>query len=889
MGPLNILALYLSSKYRIDIELPEWRLKLIQSLGVPVMKAILSLIMLVGFFMTNTLAKNMSSNESRFWALKNIDIKSLGKKQASKLHKEMTKILIQIEKKEKYESYGKGSKFSYRSFLNDFTDIFVNECHANDRENMCLFGGWPSYRSGGSCKTPYGSVGRGAASDLGTQSYNSEVYCQNRGLFRCNPLIFGPGLSSDLIPEEMGNVNGNGNNSAPFDAGICVDISAGFSGLSDRCASASERLDEIRQANDLPPWRESEFFNADRAANFRSLQHLILQKCQADPKRLNIDGMCIALEENLALTAAAARANNLNGIAIEEVFPQCAPNVENTGVSCEAPESASLSNLQAAIESIKGNQDCQFSEVHAWNNGDHSDALSLPECSTSIVGTLASGLSTDGDTGVTIYVKTEGAVAVPITISINPETSSSSIIEMLSANEEYGNACQSSGSSSCNVPEIYSSAGPNSSTTEFGEALNNLGAITMGGRGCGLLNVTAQLRDPSITEARIEENQPSPSVSSYCRMSMSDEVYASFNDPQYRNSPIPVVIELRRGGTVLSVPLDLDSATVDGEAITNSIRSSENYQNFCNAEASETAEVIAEREEAEKQGRENLRSSLGMEPNQFLTATQESALMGLSDIEGLSVSVSENGTLVFSHPNINEIGDRLVGAFPRFRISEDQEMGVLLADGITNATFLTRGREMIISDDELSSLGNISEYGSLEDVSRDSIGNLVLTLNSGSRLLLENDTTLRELEDRAGGEYIIEPVLDETGNPYADRRVSLRPITGERAPASTIDERAFRELRIRSDAAESLVRMRLNGDMAIEENFNITIGDPILRPDGQSEININFFMTEVSIALRNDYQRSLREEANRLNCSVEPAVPHEFDTTLSIICPPRSR
>ncbi len=875
------------------------------------MKFTLVRLVLFVFFIPSIFAQNYPASgilADKYWALKDIDLSSLNKKQAAKIHKQMTRVLLRIEKSSKYEPYGKGSKFSLNNIIHGVSDLFIAQCIANEGPEMCLFGGWPSYRQGGSCKTPYGRVGAGASSDLGTQSYNSDVYCQDRGLFRCNPLVFGPGISPDLVPDDMGLVNGRGNNSEPYSAGICVDISGGFNGLSDRCAAASERLDQIREENDLPPWRESEFFNADRAAHLRALQELIVRRCQAEGERLNADGMCTALETNLALTAAAARAERLNGIAIEEIFPQCAPNEEeeeSTGVSCEPSDNESLANLQAAIESLKGDRECQFSQVHVYNNTDHGDALSLPECSTSIVGTLAGGFPEEGEVPVTFLLKSTQNTPAPITVNLSGGMSSTQIVEALREAEGFSGACESSGMDSCNMPEPgadLNSSSPNQLAGLLYDLETVQGSMPPGPNGyeihvpvnCNLTQISAVKGDGSVTGPQMQENQSQGDGSSVCTMGIDSDLMAAFSDPAYRNSPIPTVIQLRKGGTVFSVPFNLDSATVNRQEMLQQIRLADGFNEFCAGGSSETAEDIAERETAERERRENLRANLGMDPNQFLTPEHEEALLTLSDIEGLSVSVDDSGNVVFLHDNVANYQDRISEAFPNAALNNtDPPSMTARADNEVLTTYQTRGQGMEISDEEIAAMAAIRGRVVLEDIGRDPAGNITFTVASNYRGELGNNNVIRELERRAGGDYIVQPQVDETGAVYADRRMVLRPATGDRAPAEALvgdsgvvaDPRAYRNLVAASESAESQIRAALRGDRALEENFNITIGELTPRDDGGTEVFINFFMDNPVTAQRNVYYGAMRRAAEGSGCRVVETGA-QFDTTLQIICPP---
>jgi hypothetical protein len=99
------------------------------------------------------------------------------------------------------------------------------------------------------------------------------------------------------------------------------------------------------------------------------------------------------------------------------------------------------------------------------------------------------------------------------------------------------------------------------------------------------------------------------------------------------------------------------------------------------------------------------------------------------------------------------------------------------------------------------------------------------------------------------------------------------------------DPRVYRDLVAASESAESQIRAALRGDRALEENFNITMGELTARADGGTEVFINFFMDNPVVAQRNLYYSAMRRAAERSGCRVAETGA-EFDTTLQIICPP---
>jgi hypothetical protein len=336
------------------------------------------------------------SQKKNFSFIREANLGSMPVKLRARHHLTMTKILIELEKKEKYPTFYK-SRFSSLEFLEKVSDLFIDQCFAADGNNTCLFGGWPSQRNG-SCSVPWAPGSRAVADGLETNSYDDNDYCGANNLFRCNPLIFGPGIEQNLAGDDFPEINGRRNNISPYHAGICVDISRGYNRLSQRCQEASVKLDQIREGNNLPPWRESDFFNEERAEDFRSLQNLIADRCSEDRERLNRDGMCSSLDASLGLTAVAVEAGRIDGITPDELFPQCANSTPGQP-QCNDELNTDFDNMVAAMEELRNQRQCRFYGIQAIDSESLSQLMDFQDspCRSGVQGAMkSSGIPTDG-------------------------------------------------------------------------------------------------------------------------------------------------------------------------------------------------------------------------------------------------------------------------------------------------------------------------------------------------------------------------------------------------------------------------------------------------------------------------------------------------------------
>lgn len=267
------------------------------------------------FFLTTQISLAKSSKPKRvdpYASIRQADLSKLSQGLQIKFHEKLTHALVELEKNEKYPEYVP-SKFSSIDLLKFLQETILSTCTASENSQLCLFGGWPSIRNG-SCSRPWSSAAKAASENLGVPGYDSGAYCGDEKLFRCNPLLFGPGIEDGAVTVEFPNVNGMKNNAEPWHSGICVDISDGYNGLSEKCQKASIRLDEIRVTTGRPKWRSTDFFDENKAKSLKALQELVYSKCKENFEKLNQDNMCTSLNDSIALIndRSSSRRNQRN-------------------------------------------------------------------------------------------------------------------------------------------------------------------------------------------------------------------------------------------------------------------------------------------------------------------------------------------------------------------------------------------------------------------------------------------------------------------------------------------------------------------------------------------------------------------------------------------------
>ena len=96
--------------------------------------------------------------------------------------------------------------------------------------DLCFFGGWPSLKMGDLCRRPWGFD----MSERFGRSYDKEHFCGHADLFRCNPVLFGPGKTGSSFDENNGGV----------ESGLCINFRANghsIRDVTDLCMKASEK------------------------------------------------------------------------------------------------------------------------------------------------------------------------------------------------------------------------------------------------------------------------------------------------------------------------------------------------------------------------------------------------------------------------------------------------------------------------------------------------------------------------------------------------------------------------------------------------------------------------------------------------------------------------
>lgn len=140
-------------------------------------------ILLTGFLMVSTLAVEARTISAKslqdqyvFWV----------PQKRKEFHQTYHKILNQFAKHTRYHDKKIEEIILTQSFWNYFS--VLDEAWAN--EGFCIYGGWPSKIQGGKCLAPWTRAVVTTQGHLGPV-YNREFTCGGRGLFRCNPIVFG--------------------------------------------------------------------------------------------------------------------------------------------------------------------------------------------------------------------------------------------------------------------------------------------------------------------------------------------------------------------------------------------------------------------------------------------------------------------------------------------------------------------------------------------------------------------------------------------------------------------------------------------------------------------------------------------------------------------------
>ncbi len=406
------------------------------------------------------------SKTTKYPFIKNVNLKNFPLRDRIKYHQLFSKTIQSLSASEKYPKYVLERKVSSLNLLNIMSDFLIDSSIANSSSNVCLFGGWPSNKSG-TCQVPFQSSGVAVANQVGIDAYDSDDYCGSKNLFRCNPNVFGPGIeANEEITAKFGNINGNKNNSAPYSAGICVDVSKGYNNLTNDCATISKELDKLREK----PWRE-EYFASSKHENFKKMQSTISTICEERAEKRTNDSMCDNLEESLGLTFAAVSAGSIADVNVEDLFPGCGGSVPAALPTCSSEDHQSLTNLREAISEIQNDPSCRFKSVSVEvaperpvrNHGRSKIYGDLPEpvvpesasqCKTYIAEKLKPGLSED--TNVNIFFKGTAVDDLDyITVALEPDMTKEEIIAAIKNGDNgdvFKNTCAVSTCPSTDAP-----------------------------------------------------------------------------------------------------------------------------------------------------------------------------------------------------------------------------------------------------------------------------------------------------------------------------------------------------------------------------------------------------------------------------------------------------
>ena len=117
-------------------------------------------------------------------------------------HDALLKVIDKFEKSRSYEDEfpieGKTTNLRKELYIVKYFNFLINEVTAKNYEAICFYGGWPSRILNGKCQSPWKNSDDSELKKLGN-TYDSSHFCGGRNLFRCNPLLFGPGEDSKGI------------------------------------------------------------------------------------------------------------------------------------------------------------------------------------------------------------------------------------------------------------------------------------------------------------------------------------------------------------------------------------------------------------------------------------------------------------------------------------------------------------------------------------------------------------------------------------------------------------------------------------------------------------------------------------------------------------------
>jgi len=114
-------------------------------------------------------------------------------------HEALVNVIMKFEKSKSFEDEfpveGKTTSIQKELLIVKYFNFLLNEVTAKSKEGICFYGGWPSRILNNKCQSPWKNNDDEELKRLGS-TYDSRFFCGGKNLFRCNPLLFGPGKDS---------------------------------------------------------------------------------------------------------------------------------------------------------------------------------------------------------------------------------------------------------------------------------------------------------------------------------------------------------------------------------------------------------------------------------------------------------------------------------------------------------------------------------------------------------------------------------------------------------------------------------------------------------------------------------------------------------------------
>lgn len=187
---------------------------------------------------------------------------SLSKRDFLQERSQLIQILLEVDrdKSQKFDHlFPREGKFSFLTF-------FIQSLQA-DGADLCFFGGWPSEKRGGLCLSPW-KVPTQERFGLG---YDKDHYCGHPDMFRCHPILFGPG--SGRLSQEY--------NGKSLEAGICVNYKEDGGSIRDVTSLCSEASSELNNEEALYEKYKSD---EDYREKYELMKEEILLFCESHPQ-----------------------------------------------------------------------------------------------------------------------------------------------------------------------------------------------------------------------------------------------------------------------------------------------------------------------------------------------------------------------------------------------------------------------------------------------------------------------------------------------------------------------------------------------------------------------------------------------------------------------------